>query len=330
MSTDPEWIEAQSTLGSYLNLKLPPVEGNDLTNEEWWIVGRWLGDGHVGMHREGHGHPPYVLSCSHKESGELIQRLGRNAGSVAVLTATQIALRELRPEVVSVLSRCGRGASGKRLPAEAICTSKEQAESLLSGYLSADGHYVEKHDRWMASSVSRALLLGMALVAQRARGVVASVYAGRGPRTAEIQGRTVNCKQDWIFAFRNSDGCKKSGWIEQDGAWKKVRRLESADLAEVWDLQIEGDESFTAEGCIVHNCPLQLTVIRRAIELWSNPGDVVLSPFAGIGSEGYVALTEGRRFVGAELKHSYFRQACRNLELAIQKRGQGTLFDGSL
>jgi DNA modification methylase len=63
-----------------------------------------------------------------------------------------------------------------------------------------------------------------------------------------------------------------------------------------------------------HICPLQLEVIRRALKLWSAPGDVVLSPFAGIGSEGYVALQEGRKFVGAELKKSYYEQAARNLE----------------
>jgi DNA modification methylase len=62
-----------------------------------------------------------------------------------------------------------------------------------------------------------------------------------------------------------------------------------------------------------HICPLQLEVIRRCLRLWSNPGDNVLSPFAGIGSEGYVALHEGRRFVGCELKRSYYEQAARNL-----------------
>jgi len=65
-----------------------------------------------------------------------------------------------------------------------------------------------------------------------------------------------------------------------------------------------------------HICPLQLQVIRRAMKLWTNPGDTVLSPFAGIGSEGYVALEEGRRFIGAELKKSYYEQAQRNLEHA--------------
>lgn len=66
-----------------------------------------------------------------------------------------------------------------------------------------------------------------------------------------------------------------------------------------------------------HICPLQLEVIRRALKLWSNPGDVVLSPFMGIGSEGYVSLQEGRRFCGAELKASYYAQAVANLRSAL-------------
>ncbi len=67
-----------------------------------------------------------------------------------------------------------------------------------------------------------------------------------------------------------------------------------------------------------HICPLQLEVIRRGIELWTTPGDVVLSPFAGIGSEGYVAIEMGRRFVGVELKRSYYEQAARNLAAAMK------------
>lgn len=70
-----------------------------------------------------------------------------------------------------------------------------------------------------------------------------------------------------------------------------------------------------------HICPLQLEVIRRGIELWTNPGDVVLSPFAGIGSEGYVALQAGRKFVGVELKASYYRQAAQNLKNALRISG---------
>jgi len=65
-----------------------------------------------------------------------------------------------------------------------------------------------------------------------------------------------------------------------------------------------------------HICPLQLDVIERAIELWTNPGELVYSPFTGIGSEGVGALTLDRRFVGSELKESYFKQAIANLKNA--------------
>jgi len=75
-----------------------------------------------------------------------------------------------------------------------------------------------------------------------------------------------------------------------------------------------------------HLCPLQLDVIERALVLWSNPGDVVLSPFMGIGSEGFCALKAGRKFIGTELKEAYFRQATINLDGAI---AQQSLFVGA-
>jgi len=75
-----------------------------------------------------------------------------------------------------------------------------------------------------------------------------------------------------------------------------------------------------------HICPLQLEVIRRCIGLWSNPGDLVMSPFAGIGSEGYESLRWGRRFSGVELKQSYFKQAALNLRSVETEKNQMSLF----
>lgn len=73
-----------------------------------------------------------------------------------------------------------------------------------------------------------------------------------------------------------------------------------------------------------HLCPLQLDLIERALLLWSNPKDIVLSPFLGIGSEGFVSLKQKRRFVGVELKEAYWRVACRNL--AAAEAGAADLF----
>ncbi|MCP4540283.1 MAG: site-specific DNA-methyltransferase [Chloroflexi bacterium] len=75
-----------------------------------------------------------------------------------------------------------------------------------------------------------------------------------------------------------------------------------------------------------HVCPLQLDVIERCLTLWSNPGDKVLSPFMGVGSEVYCAVENRRRGIGIELKSTYYKQAVKNLEL-LEVPKEGTLFD---
>lgn len=75
-----------------------------------------------------------------------------------------------------------------------------------------------------------------------------------------------------------------------------------------------------------HICPLQLDVISRGLQLWSNPGDTVLSPFGGIGSEGYMSVIMGRKPILFELKSSYFNSQKTNMDMAVMERDQPTLF----
>lgn len=74
-----------------------------------------------------------------------------------------------------------------------------------------------------------------------------------------------------------------------------------------------------------HICPLQLDVIQRGINLWTNPGDIVLDPFVGIGSSAYQAILMGRKGLGIELKSSYFKQAYLNCENAIEEKAKNDL-----
>ncbi len=106
-------------------------------------------------------------------------------------------------------------------------------------------------------------------------------------------------------------------WIEYARpVWYGIRET---DVLSVGQARENDDER--------HLCPLQLPVIERAVRLWTNRGDVVLSPFAGIGSEGVISTRLGRRFVGIELKPAYFRVAKRNLTGAA---GEMTLFGQTL
>ncbi len=102
------------------------------------------------------------------------------------------------------------------------------------------------------------------------------------------------------------------------GVWQKFASPVWMDINPSDTLQYRSAREHNDER---HICPLQLQVISRGIDLWTNPNDVVLSPFAGIGSEGYQAVKMGRRFIGFELKQSYFNQAVKNLKAA----GENTL-----
>jgi len=91
------------------------------------------------------------------------------------------------------------------------------------------------------------------------------------------------------------------------------------------DIRIENVlpyEESKDEGDERHQHPLQLDVIHRAVQMWTNPGDVVLTPFMGVGSEVYAPVMQDRRGIGCELKPSYFRQAVKNLEKLLANKGQ--------
>lgn len=105
-------------------------------------------------------------------------------------------------------------------------------------------------------------------------------------------------------------------WIAwAEGVWTDIRESDTLNAAEGRD---DDDER--------HVCPLQLPVIERCVRLWTNPGEVVLSPFAGIGSEGHEAVRLGRKFVGVELKRRYWETAVKNLRRAEARSGAADLF----
>lgn len=96
-------------------------------------------------------------------------------------------------------------------------------------------------------------------------------------------------------------------WIRwASGVWDDIRET---DVLSYQSARGHEDEK--------HICPLQLTVIERCVRLWSNPGEVVFSPFGGIGSEPYTAIRQRRIGWAIELKAEYFRQALRSVERAV-------------
>lgn len=146
-----------------------------------------------------------------------------------------------------------------------------------------------------------------------------------GKRDARQLAPAVN---DYVLVFRKpGDGTpvravhdadsNPGGWVTTEewirdahGVWTDIRET---DVLSNWRDARESDQE-------KHVCPLQLEVIRRCIRLYTNAGDTVIDPFMGIGSTAWVAIEQGRHAVGFELKTSYWEQAVRNIEKALEKR----------
>lgn len=142
--------------------------------------------------------------------------------------------------------------------------------------------------------------------------------------------------------YYGTDARPADGALETDSAWRGREWRKPGDpwfSIAVWQRYAESVWLDIAQSDVLsrkdardeadeaHLSPLQLTPIRRCLDLWSNPGDVVFSPFAGIGSELYVALQMGRKAIGSELKPSYFKQAVKNLTEVENQSVMGSLFD---
>lgn len=142
-------------------------------------------------------------------------------------------------------------------------------------------------------------------------------------------------RENWTFEHHTA--VMNSIWPEPDTPaeheaemWRQLIHPDSERDIAVWDGIRETDvlTASTAKDSPEekHVCPLQLGLIDRAVRLWTNPGELVLSPFGGIGSEGHASLLAGRRFYGIELKDTYWRQACKNLTRAEATQAAPTLF----
>ena len=134
---------------------------------------------------------------------------------------------------------------------------------------------------------------------------------------------------DYIIKFRvpgeNQKPIQEKGevsrnqWIDwAEGCWTDIKETDTLNTKEA-----------KGENDTKHICPLQLSVIRRLVRLFSDPEEIVFSPFTGIGSEGYESIKAGRRFYGCELKPEYFETAKRNLRKAVDAEAESmSLFEG--
>jgi len=222
-------------------------------NYFWWLVGRYLADGwRIINNNKGR----VVICCNRKESDELAKRIidaGFNYSKASERTCDKFHITRIW--FYKFLEPFGKYAYGKTIPGFIFELKKEKIQSFLDGYFTGDGCVQNNHKGKgsfrRVTTVSKELALGVALLIQKAYGVVANLttYIPKGEKS--IEGRIVHQREMFFVTIPERN---KSAYIDGIYGWKHFRNKELIGLGRVYNISVEEDESYIANGAIVHNC----------------------------------------------------------------------------
>ena len=223
------------------------------------LVGRWLGDGWLrtdGIHNGTRSRGELIICCGKHEFHELAEMIKRVVGDRFSFCEMQTSFRFAicsKPLAIWLEKHFGRLASGKTIPSWALGMDRDLRQALLLGYLSADGSDTDYG--WKASTVSRKLAVGLRLLAASLGMPVNTSLVNRNP-SAIIEGRTVKQRPAYcISIYAGTEIGKTTAEFADSMIWTKVRKAVPTGLIEqVYNIAVEEDESYVADGTVVHNC----------------------------------------------------------------------------
>lgn len=233
----------------YSTMVLPDEEPNKYSKEIWWIIGRYIADGWRVRRQDRPRGGRIVFAVSDKKREEFEHRLSEaNLHGTYTEERTCGKYHVCNNQLYEYLGIFEEYAYGKRIPREALCLPREKAEYFYNGYMSGDG----RNDKEEATSTSAAVILGMCIIAQRLEKPVPAVYYTKRDSKCTIEGR--ECKQRDTYTFRISNKSVKGYYRGRYVCRKLYQPTESDQYETVYNLSVEEDESYIANGAIVHNC----------------------------------------------------------------------------
>lgn len=253
--SNPEWIEAKDIKKSHFSGQvLPEVKYFEGDENYWWIVGRYIADGWLVNRRgRGDGQTCRVIICSGKHKfSELEQRLSKCFHSTKVEDRTAFKYHISNKKFAEFLKPIGRGAHNKQIPPEWFSLPRNLAKALLDGYFSGDGS--AQRNKTRATTVSPYLALGFSFLIQRVNGVCSELHEINVSPTKKIEGRIVNQRKQYQFGFSPRTKFSKN-YCKGNYGWRPIKSSEPTGVIEaVYNIGVDEDESYSANGAIVHNC----------------------------------------------------------------------------
>ena len=260
---DPRWVAAGEMQGrhwcsptSFPEIGIPQIEsvGREsaappLSKEMFWLIGAWLGDGwaHVDARRG------CVFICAgYHEADELASRI-EDAGLTVRSSdePTTVKFRIMNRALANwLIAQFGSGACGKHIPSWALGTDNATRTALLDGYRFADGS--DWREGFRITTVSKRLAISARLLGLSLGWSVALHRYAPSREACVIEGRTVSEKPQWQLVFAKN---ARSAFDIGKHRYGRVRESRPTDeIEEVYDIEVDGDHSFLADGIVAHNC----------------------------------------------------------------------------
>lgn len=226
----------------------------------WYLMGRYVGDGWKRSNKTGRG---IVICCSERNIDSLlgcIERLGLHAVRDDDRTCTKMII--CSKELHAFVERYGYYAHGKHIDGETMRLPKDLLGAFLRGCIDSDGCVDGKLIK--LASVSEELTYGFAQCVAKVYNRPFSIWKTERPPMTEIEGRVVRQMDTYTIVWKTDDDKQDKAFYEAGYVWYPIRSVEKdVRSLEVYNMQVEADESYTANGCIVHNCTSISTAGKR-------------------------------------------------------------------
>lgn len=274
--SEPEWVEAQNLLGKFWHspastpepLERPLVSFDSpinkvFTQDEsfWFVVGLWLADGHILKQKGEHGDYDYLvgisLALNANQRSEFEELMSSSDMRFSYIDKTYRGVAQFQsysnPLAVWLRDNFGEYAAGKTLPGWVLSMGSNERQALLDGYLFGDGHFPERH-RWEASTVSKPLAIGIKLLAQTLGQHTTLFYDDRGGTGGAIKGVSFVQRPRWKVKGTVTPQRHAGSYFHDGNILGRVKSIAVGATQTVYNLSVADDESFIADGLVVHNC----------------------------------------------------------------------------
>lgn len=271
--TEPKWVKAKDLdpKKHFVGFAENQLEENPygITETEAWLIGRYVADGYLrtgkrsGKGREGQYNNQVIFCIGKHKLNDFKEQAGEEYYIGYAEDRTVFKGRLINKRMTELCLKAGRGSENKVVPDFILNLPKELLEMFLNGYLSGDGYENSKEIR--AVSISQKLIFGLGQVVQKVYNTPYSIYYHEPAKTKVIEGRTVNQKPQWSIAFSKARKKQNKAVYIEGMLWKPIKKVEyDKDFCgEVYNFEVEEDNSYVANNVTVHNCQnLSRTVIN--------------------------------------------------------------------